>query len=415
MAKIPKSFRTAFQLYERGEKLGEGGCGSIFRAESAAGESVALKILDPQKATLEKRRRFKNEVAFCQQSHHDNIIRIIDYGDVAIGGDHAPFYVMPVYPKTLRDLLVAGSAAGRAECIISQLLDGVEAAHLKRVWHRDLKPENILLGDDDGLVIADFGIAHFAEEDLHTAVETRDHSRLANFQYAAPEQRQRGQSVDRRADIFSLGLMINEIFTGHVIQGTGVKAIAEETPEYGYLDHIVNKAVRQQPSDRYQSIDEIKTDLISAEAEWAARQRLDELSRQVIGRHEVTDSVKDDPIRLVAVSDYDGSTIHLRLNRVPPAGWVQDFRNLRHYRVAIMGKEPASFTFRDDTAYNDVTEQQTQMLVNHFKNYLNLANEQYLKRLETEARGRQEAEQEQLRRAKEEEARRQRVLGNIRV
>ena len=77
--------------------------------------------------------------------------------------------------------------------LFSQLLNGVEAAHLRKVIHRDLKPENILY-DPRGnrVIVADFGIAQFQEEELYTAVETKAEDRLANFQYAAPEQRKRG-------------------------------------------------------------------------------------------------------------------------------------------------------------------------------------------------------------------------------
>jgi eukaryotic-like serine/threonine-protein kinase len=74
------------------------------------------------------------------------------------------------------------------------------------VFHRDLKPENILYDRNaDRLVVADFGIAHFEEDQLLTAVETKDRERLANFKYAAPEQGIRGRPVDHRADIFAFG------------------------------------------------------------------------------------------------------------------------------------------------------------------------------------------------------------------
>jgi serine/threonine protein kinase len=79
----------------------------------------------------------------------------------------------------------------------SQLLDGVEAAHLQQVVHRDLKPENVLHDTkSDQLTVADFGIAQFEEEELYTLIETTPNRRLANFQYAAPEQRNRGAAVD---------------------------------------------------------------------------------------------------------------------------------------------------------------------------------------------------------------------------
>ena len=89
--------------------------------------------------------------------------------------------------------------------LFSDVLDGVEAAHFLKVIHRDLKPENLLVTmPSRRVVVADFGVAHFEEEDLYTAVETREAERLANFLYSAPEQRARGRDVDCRADVFAL-------------------------------------------------------------------------------------------------------------------------------------------------------------------------------------------------------------------
>ena len=91
--------------------------------------------------------------------------------------------------------------------MFSKILDGVEAAHLRQIFHRDLKPENIPINPASGeLVVADFGVAHFEEDDLIDSVQTKVGERLGNFEYAAPEQRRPGQVVDHRADIYSLGL-----------------------------------------------------------------------------------------------------------------------------------------------------------------------------------------------------------------
>ena len=102
-------------------------------------------------------------------------------------------------------LLSQGIQPEKALMYFSQLLDGVVAAQLLEVVHRDLKPENILFDErNNKLLVTDFGIAQFKEEDLYTAVETKETDRLANFQYAAPEQRIRGGKVDHRAVILLL-------------------------------------------------------------------------------------------------------------------------------------------------------------------------------------------------------------------
>src|ERR1700724_951360 len=121
---------------------------------------------------------------------------------------------MPLAQGSLRELMNDGMHAEAVLQQFGQIWNGVESAHLQDVWHRDLKPENVLILDKTCLAIADFGVARFAQEELYTLVETRPHARLANFLYAAPEQRTRGAPTDHRADIYALGLMLNEMFTG---------------------------------------------------------------------------------------------------------------------------------------------------------------------------------------------------------
>src|SRR5262249_51522400 len=158
------------------------------------------KLLNSQTATTVKRKRFANEIQFCLRTKHQHVLPVIDHGLYIQDGEKAtsPFYVMPTYQGSLRNLMERGLSPDRILRYFDHLLDGVEAAHLKGVIHRDLKPENVLYDPaHDALVVADFGIAHFAEDELYTLVETRPNDRLANFQYAAPEQKQRGRQITR--------------------------------------------------------------------------------------------------------------------------------------------------------------------------------------------------------------------------
>ncbi|GAI75838.1 unnamed protein product, partial [marine sediment metagenome] len=207
----PLVFTTTFATYTATHIIGEGGSGRIFEASDDTGGICAIKWLDLAKATKEKVKRFKNELQFCLRNQHPHILTVVDHGVFIKGEGNSPFYVMPLYDGSLRDLLKAGISPDKVLNYFAQILDGIEAAHIQGVVHRDLKPENILYAtDDDHLVIADFGIAHFEEDELYTAVETKDSARLANFQYAAPEQRSRGIEPDQRADIYALGLILNE-------------------------------------------------------------------------------------------------------------------------------------------------------------------------------------------------------------
>ncbi len=174
-----------------------------------------------------------------------------DWGLCDSGDGGAPFYVMVLYPSTLRKLIESRIEFPRIVPLFAQILRGMAVAHDSGVWHRDLKPENVLYDpDSDQLVIADFGIAHISAPLLLTLIETKRGEKLANFQYAAPEQKMRGQSVDEKADVYALGLILNEMFTRRLCLGTGYQLIASVAPKFGYLDEIVEKMIRHASNER---------------------------------------------------------------------------------------------------------------------------------------------------------------------
>jgi serine/threonine protein kinase len=251
-------FKTALGSYTLGAQLGEGGSGKVFRATDDDGVHHALKYLKPESLSSSKTKRFRNEMAFCSSNTHPNIITVTDRGLAVVNGVEVPFYVMPVFPKTLRSLMDTKIGTDRLLEVFGQVLEGVEAAHSAGIWHRDLKPQNVLVDSAGGqAVVTDFGIAHFTEDLLHTMIETRNSDRLANFRYAAPEQRSNG-AIDQRADIYALGLILYEMLTGDLLQGTQHRQIASVHPELAHLDDIVEKMTRQRPEDRPQSIAEFK-------------------------------------------------------------------------------------------------------------------------------------------------------------
>ncbi len=188
--KTPISFETTFGTYVVDELLGEGGAGRVYGGLGIDQKPIALKILAQDKTTSDKRRRFKNEIVFLAKNKHLNIVTVIDHGISSSGEVTGPFYVMRRYDSNLRYIIHSGIPHSQVLPLFSQVLDGVEAAHLQGVVHRDLKPENILYDkESNALAIADFGTARFTEDLLATTVETGPAQRLANFQYAAPEQR----------------------------------------------------------------------------------------------------------------------------------------------------------------------------------------------------------------------------------
>lgn len=256
-------FTTDLDTYtSEGPPIGEGGSGRVFRASSSIGDAFAIKMLDPDRATSSKVKRFKNELNFGRRVRHDHIVAIVDSGMCTVREKETPFFVMPLLDGSLRSLIEESLTPEHAFRLYEGLLDGVAFAHERGVWHRDIKPENILLdSSNDRLLLGDFGIAHFEEDELHTAVETKDAERLANFQYAAPEQRKRGSPVDQRADIYALGLILNEMFTRMVPHGSGYPRIGGVNGKYAFVDEIVDRMIRTRPEDRYASVDAVKTDL----------------------------------------------------------------------------------------------------------------------------------------------------------
>jgi serine/threonine protein kinase len=239
--KKPVAFETTFGIYEASEIIGEGGAGRVFGGIGPDQSSVAVKVLSKDKTSADKRRRFKNEITFLTRNSHKNIVTVVDHGISLTGEIVGPFYVMKRYDGSLRDL-IGKIPPEKVLSFFSQILDGIEAAHFKNVIHRDLKPENILFDKSaNALAIADFGIARFTEDLLETLVETSPTQRLANFLYAAPEQRIPGRKVTASADVYALGLMLNEMVTNNVPHGTEYQLIGSRFESLGFLDPIVAK------------------------------------------------------------------------------------------------------------------------------------------------------------------------------
>lgn len=261
--KARQTFQTVFDVYMPQGPIGEGGSGRVVRVTNEAGISHALKYLKPQVTMTQKSKRFRNELAFCFRNTHRNIITVEDWGLAEIEGVQVPFYVMPVFPKTLRSLMKENKEPDELIPLFIQTLDGIEEAHKKGIWHRDLKPENILIDEENELaVITDFGCAHFSEL-VQTEIETGPQERLANFRYAAPEQRTNGP-VDHRADIYALGLILYEMLTGELLQGTSHLRIALIHPTLAALDQLVERMSCQMPSDRPFSVGEVRNSLKGA-------------------------------------------------------------------------------------------------------------------------------------------------------
>lgn len=242
--------KTAFDEYTLIEQVGSGGNGRVFSASNGACEQFAIKFLE-RNIGGDKLKRFKNEISFCEQHQHKNIVSILDRGYAYLDGKDYVFYVMPLFQNTLKSKIKAGIAPDEAVSIFVGILEGLKYAHEHNAIHRDIKPENILFAAESAEpVICDFGIAHFAEEDLLTAIETKPGDRMANFYYAAPEQYKRGVVTTPQTDVYSAALILNEMFTGEIPQAAGYTKIADVNADYGYLDKVFEQLYRQDPVKR---------------------------------------------------------------------------------------------------------------------------------------------------------------------
>jgi serine/threonine protein kinase len=407
-------FRTVFgATYQSEGVIGQGGAGTVYAARDDQEQQVAVKLLDPAKATGVRLKRFKNEYLFGFRNEYPNLLRVLDYGLVKHRGSDAPFYVMPRYSGSLRHLLIGGLTMQAVLPIFSQLLLGVEAAHLLKVTHRDLKPENVLANGQSEIVIADFGIARFEEEELYTAVETQQNDRMANFMYAAPEQKKRGAKVDHRADIFALGLMLNELFTGEVPQGEGYRRAGSVEVTYGWVDDVVAKMIQAAPSARPDSVAAVRELLRLHSSLFETQQQLSAISKTVIPTSEIDDTLALEPPKLVGF-DYDGRILTLKLDKPVNEGWINALSNMGSH-TSVVGVGPGQFQIRGSEARVAASDSDAQDIVNYFKQWLPLATAKYRQTLAAERSRELERKRAELQFKREELERAQRVRNSLKL
>jgi serine/threonine-protein kinase len=199
-------------------KLAEGGMGSVYAGHHPViGKRVAVKVLSPQCAHIpDLVRRFVEEARAVNKIGHPNIIDIFSFGTLA---DARPFFVMEYLEgANLAERLEAGNlTASETRRILRQICGALEAAHRAGIIHRDLKPENIWIAtpahEDSFAKVLDFGIAKLLDNPAGKSTQTG--AAMGTPRYMAPEQCM-GRPVDHRADIYSLGIILYEIFAGIV-------------------------------------------------------------------------------------------------------------------------------------------------------------------------------------------------------
>jgi serine/threonine protein kinase len=273
---------TIVSHYRILSKIGSGGMGEVYLAEDTRlDRKVALKFLSAaQAADNENLKRFTQEAKAASALNHQNILTIYEIGTF----EDSPYIATEfITGKTLRDRMLSDNRLEVLETlgITTQVAAALCAAHEAGIIHRDIKPENVMIRSDGLVKVLDFGLAKLSSAvtaaNLNTTlpqVNTEPGMLMGTIAYMSPEQA-RGQQLDHRTDIFSLGIMMFELFTGkRPFEGEGQvdlisSILKDEVPTLRQfspalprqLERIVDKALRKDRNQRYQHVRDLQIDI----------------------------------------------------------------------------------------------------------------------------------------------------------
>src|SRR4051812_13653868 len=261
--------------YRVRERIGSGGMADVYCADDAQlGREVAIKILHRRfSRDREFVERFRREASAAAGLQHPNVVGVFDRGEY----DGTYYIAMEYLPgRTLKEIIreEAPLDQQRAIALTIQVLQAAGFAHRRGVIHRDFKPHNVIVGPDDRLKVTDFGIARAGASEM-----TETGSIMGTAQYLSPEQAQ-GQRVDTASDLYSIGVMLDEMlagrvpFTGDSAVSIALKHVSEEPTRlrdlrpdvHPRLEQAVGRALVKDAEQRYSSADEFIVALEQAHA-----------------------------------------------------------------------------------------------------------------------------------------------------
>lgn len=300
--------------YSMERKLAAGGMGAVYKAyDLVMDRPVAIKVLHPS-ISSEVIVRFQKEAKATAKLEHPNILKVLDFGQTP-GGDL--YLVMDfINGFSLEEYIKEKGALAFNEAIpiFNQILSGLQHAHEKRILHRDLKPSNVMLSEDESgklhAFIVDFGLAKLESDEQKL---TTTGLRIGSPLYMSPEQGQ-GIETDHRADIYGIGCLIYKTLTGsppfrgESYMETIEAHIKDKSPtlsektdvEYNEeIEALVAKCLAKDPANRYQSVEELRMDLLQANQSYFLNdieQREEESVPVSIGLKENTKNDSKNPV-----------------------------------------------------------------------------------------------------------------------
>jgi len=295
------------------EKIGIGGMGIVYKARDLKLDRfVALKFLPPHITSRDEgKQRFIREAKAASSFDHNNICNIYEIDETE---DGQLFIAMAYYEGETLDKKIEEKPLSIEETIdiAIQIAQGLAKAHEKEVVHRDIKPANIMVTKEEVVKVLDFGLAKFSTQTKLTKQSTT----LGTVSYMSPEQ-VKGEEVDHRTDIWSVGVIFYEMLTGQVpfkgeYETAVMYAILNDTqePVMGLrigipleLQWIINKCLQKSPVDRYQHIEDLIVDLRSMQKESAAKRDTTKFSEIRKNRHQrINQMIKAGIIFLAAIT-----------------------------------------------------------------------------------------------------------------
>ncbi len=234
--------------YKDIKKIGSGGFGEVWKCERDDDNQIFAKKKLHNNVDEDGVKRFIREVRILSSLDHPNIVKVV--------GKRLQkkiyFYIMPLYSTSLKkELATIVGNDGRIIPIYSAILDGIEYAHSQGVIHRDLKPENVLLNSDSDVVLSDFGLGRSLDSD--STRQTMTGYGMGTILYMAPEQLADAKNADERSDVYSLGRMLYELYSGPIT------SFAQDTSSLPPgITFFVNKCTQHIPQNRFQTVADLK-------------------------------------------------------------------------------------------------------------------------------------------------------------